>query len=345
MTPISESKRLTNTNYPSRYSRQILFNEIGENGQALLAKSKVAVLGVGALGTVISELLCRAGVGTLMLIDRDCVELSNLQRQVLFEEKDVGNVKAETAKQKLLNINSGINVEAFVVDITHKNISTIIGKPTIIIDCTDNLETRYLLNDYCKKYHIPWIYGGGISSIGNVFMIDNKKGRPCFSCIFPNAKAEGTCDTIGVINSLTTVIASIQANECIKFIVGAEYEKNLLRINVWNNSFDKIIVKQRKSCKVCRAHYEYLEGNKQQNIVKYCSSGQYQIYGEKKELKSLTKRLKKLGKVTSFLGCLHFKINNNNNNGTITLFKDGRCLINAKSIEEAKSAYAKYVGA
>ncbi|MBI3033428.1 ThiF family adenylyltransferase [Candidatus Woesearchaeota archaeon] len=342
---------MDNTDYRERYSRQILYQGIGKKGQQTLQRATIAIIGLGALGSVTAELLVRAGIGKLVLIDRDCVELSNLQRQHLYKQEDIGKPKVIAAKDALFAINPSIAVTSNPVDLTSKNIEALLKSAKIIIDGTDNLATRYLINDYGRKYNKTWIYGGAIASIGTVMVIDNrnnnndaKKSTPCFSCVFPDCQPEGTCDTIGVLNSITTIVGALEANECIKIVLGQEHEQQLIRIdlnnqpigNNSNNRFQTLQVKQRKNCSTCLGHYEYLDGRKLTKNIRFCSSGQFQFYGKKQSLQQVKKRLEKLGKVIFLPGCLHFK--------QVTIFNDGRCLIKAKDLREAKNLYAKYIG-
>jgi len=310
-----------------RYSRQELFDKIGKEGQNLLKKSKVAVIGLGATGSSSAELLARAGIGELILIDRDVVELDNLQRQALYNEDDVGNVKAEAIKNHLGKINSEVKVRALVMDLDYKNINEI--KADLVLDCTDNIETRNLLNEYCHKNRIPWIYSGVIGDNGLVL---NFTGDYCFNCVFDNIKPEllGTCDTRGVLNTIVKVISGIQVNEAIKLLTKQDYSNEMLYFNISNNKLEKYKVKKNNKCKVCNSIYDYLDGKKGNDIVKMCGRGVYQVKGRKFDLTKL--RLE--GKLTKY--CLI--------NKDFTIFNDGRAFIKASSEEKAKSLYSKFIG-
>ncbi|MEK6916268.1 MAG: ThiF family adenylyltransferase [Nanoarchaeota archaeon] len=315
-----------------RYSRQELYQNIGKPGQKKISAASVCVVGIGALGTVASELLVRAGIGEIKLIDRDFIELNNLQRQTLFTESDVGKIKAETASETLKKINSQVNIIPKNLDLTYENIE-VVGKPNVILACTDNMESRFLLNDYALKNNIPFVYGVSVSDKG--YILNVAKGRTCLRCIFKSSTEE-TCDTIGVLNSNTTTIASIMANETIKIILGAGYEKDLIRIDFWKNEFSKIKVSQNPKCPACLGKYEYLFGEKNTTAVKMCGKEIFQLNGDKKNLDDIEKNLKKLGDVKRFKGILHFK--------NITVFEDGRALVKAKNKTEARKIYDKFIG-
>ena len=316
-----------------RYSRQEIFSKIGKKGQEILLDSRIAIIGLGAIGSVCAELLVRAGIGNLVIVDRDLIELSNLQRQSLYDEDGVGKSKAIQAKEKLSKINSGINIKAFPNDLNFENINEIIGKVDLILDCTDNLDTRFLINEYSLKKNIPWIYGGAIEDRGFVLLI--KPGKFCFRCIFNEASNLDTCDTVGVLNTITHSIASIQVNEAIKYLLNEDYEGELIKFDIWNNELKKFKVKRKENCLVCKGNFEYLNGKKGANIIKFCSSGNYQIRNGNIDLNKIKSRLINIGKTDDLGYCLRFN--------NMFIFKD-RTLIKAKSEEEAKSLYSKYIG-
>jgi len=229
-----------------RYSRQELF--IGKANQKKLLKSKVAVIGIGGLGTIVSEQLTRMGIGDIFLFDNDKVELSNLQRQSLFDEKDVGKYKVNAAAKKLKLINSQINVHESKERVG--NIENLLKKKIdLIIDCTDNIKTRKILNGYSKKSKIPVVFCGVAGSKG--FLMVKTKKTPCFECVFPylpnNCKADN-CNTIGIITPLTYFAASLQVAEAIKILLGKEYSKDLILFDVLSGKIEHIKIKKRKGC-------------------------------------------------------------------------------------------------
>ena len=252
-----------------RYSRQILFPCIGEERQRVLMDSSVVVVGCGALGTVSSSYLVRAGIGNIKIIDRDYIEESNLQRQILFDEDDIASnlPKAVAAQRKLRKINSNINIEGIVTDINYSNIEDLTKDADVIIDGTDNFETRFLINDFSVKNNIPWIYGACIGSRGLTMNIIPSK-TPCLRCVFETMPQMGsfpTCDTAGVIGPIASIIASFQVTEAIKIITKdyGSINKTLFEIDVWNNKFKRIDVstlKETNSCPTCKLHnYKFLK--------------------------------------------------------------------------------------
>src|SRR3989338_486747 len=312
-----------------RYSRQILL--LGKEKQDKIIRAKVAIIGVGALGTVAVELSARAGVGELILIDRDVIEESNLQRQLLFTEKDVGKIKAKVAEKKLNAINSSVKIKSYALHLNPENIS-VLKEVDLILDCTDNLKTRFLVNDFCKKEKIPWIYASAIREEGYVMPIFSD--GPCLRCFLREANLE-TCDTVGVLNTTTTAIGALQVNLALKILIREKVDSCLYHLNLRKMEFKKIKVKKDKKCPACRGIYEFLN-QKEKPLMKFCSAGKYQILGKKVKLKEIKKRWNKLGKVVDDGIALRF--------GKIILFADGRALIEAKTEEEAKSLYDKSVG-
>lgn len=324
-----------------RYIRQEIFREIGKKGQKRLAKSTVAIVGMGALGSNSAELLARAGIGSLILIDRDIVELSNLQRQRLFDENDIGKPKALAAKKHLGKINSEIKIDFFIDDLNFENINRIlIARIDLILDCTDNLETRFLINDFSVKNNLSFIYSSAVGSKGYVFDIIPGK-TACLRCFLKEAAQLDTCETAGALNTITNLISSIQANEAIKILLKKDCEKNLLLFDVWKNELLKIKVNKKNDCIACvKSNFEYLNGKKTSKAIKLCGDSIYQIKTKpisKNQFNELKNRLRKIGKVADFGYCISF-------DGKITLFQDGRALVKANDENEAKSSYSKFVG-
>lgn len=327
-----------------RYIRQEILKEVGKKGQQKLREGTIAIVGLGALGSVSAELLARAGIRKLVLVDRDIVELSNLQRQSLFSENDIGKAKALQAKERLKGINSDVAVGSFIDDLNSDNIGKILNekyKADLILDCTDNLETRFLLNDFSLKNNIPLIYSAAVGSKGFVFNSIPKR-TACLRCFLKESPQLDTCETAGVLNTTTNLISSLQANEAIKILLNRDYEKKLMYFDVWQNKLLKVNVNKSKSCIACAKNkFEYLDGKKSPRIVKLCGEGVYQIKAKspmgKGQFSSLKNKLEKIGMVADFGNCTNF-------NGKITIFKDGRALIKAKNSKEAKSVYSKFVG-
>ena len=318
----------------NRYSRQEVFDYIGKNGQKNLSKAKIAIIGIGAIGSQTSSLLARAGIGQLKLIDRDSIELNNLQRQTLFNESDIKKPKSIQAKKHLEKINSSIKITCLNEDLNNEKISELIGKVDLILDCTDNLETRFLINDYSLKNNIPWIYSAGIKSISFLMNIIPKK-TPCFSCVFKQSASPETCQTSGVLNSTTSLIASLQVSEAIKILLKKKPETSLMQIDLEKNTFTKLKIKKRKDCPTCNKEYIYLNSINPQGILKFCSTGNYQIQFKKINLKKLKLNLEKIETVEDLGSCIKFK--------NMLIFEN-RALIKTKSEKEAKTLISKYVG-
>ena len=291
----------------SRYSRQVILQNIGEEGQEKLLNSSVAIVGCGALGTVAANNLARAGVGKILIIDRDFVELNNLQRQMLFDEKDVGAPKAVAAAEKIAGINSDIEVHPIIKDINYTNIEEILNGVDLVIDGTDNIQTRMLINDVCVKNRIPWIYTGAIGTSGMSMNILPDKA--CIRCLYPGIPKAGslpTCDTMGVLNTITVIMGSIETTEAIKILLGfyddiESTNSNLLVYDTWNHSFDSIMVKKNEKCECCgNENYEFIDSDEQEIITSLCGRNAIQITpADPKELslRSIGDKLEKLGTV------------------------------------------------
>ena len=241
-----------------RYSRQTLLREIGPEGQSKIGDSFAIVVGCGALGTHAASLLVRAGVGRTAVVDPDIIEISNLQRQTLFCEEDVGKHKAEVAKRRLAEINSEVGVEGLVDRITVENAERTLKGATVVVDATDNMEARFVMNDACIKLGIPWIYGGAVATAGMVFA--TTRNGPCLRCIFPKLPPKGelpTCDTVGIVNSLPSIVASMEVTEALKIILGEEPTPELMVIEVWSGDIQKIEVRKNPECMTCGRHEYY----------------------------------------------------------------------------------------
>ncbi len=236
----------------SRYSRQVLLPEIGPRGQEQLADARAVVVGCGALGTHSLSFLVRAGVGSVTVVDRDIVEMTNLQRQTLFQESDVGRPKAEAAEGRLREVNSEIVIKGTVIEVTETNVEGLVSGATVVVDATDNMETRYIVNDACVRLGIPWIYGGAVGVSGMVMAV--VKGGPCLRCVFPNPPPPGqlpTCNTVGIVNTLPSIVASIQVTEAFKLMMGREHTRELMVLDVWNQEIQKVKVARDPACAAC----------------------------------------------------------------------------------------------
>lgn len=244
---MNSSKLRTCTLAQEKYSRQTILKEIGFEGQEKLERSKVVIIGLGALGTHAAELLARAGIGHLKLIDADKIELSNLQRQTLFTEKDLEKNKAETAGKRLKEINSLVKIQAKKIFITKKNLNEL-KNSDLVLDCTDNLETRFLINDFCRNEKLPWIYASCVKTSGYVMPIF--PSGPCLGCFLKSVNLDSAC-TLGILNTLPTSIAAIQTTLAIKILIGEKVDPELYYLNLWKMELKKLKVKRNKNCKVC----------------------------------------------------------------------------------------------
>jgi molybdopterin/thiamine biosynthesis adenylyltransferase len=342
------------TELSSRYSRQILFGDIGIEGQQRLTENLAVILGCGALGTVHAEALCRAGVGRLRIIDRDFVEESNLQRQTLFTEDDARAVlpKAVAAQRRLGQINSEVRVEALVADINANNIESLVQGATCILDATDNFETRFLINDAAIKHQIPWVYGAAVGSYG-VSMTVLPRQTPCLRCVLEKLPAPGsspTCDTAGVLSPIVNVIASVQVAEALKILSGniRRINRRMLCFDVWENSYRQIEianVRDEGDCPCCQLRrFEFLEGVGNSAATTLCGRDSVQIsvrQGSGLNLKELAQRLKAVGKVQINEFLLRLTVDQ----FEIAVFPDGRGIVRGtKDAHVARSLYAKYVG-
>jgi molybdopterin/thiamine biosynthesis adenylyltransferase len=335
-----------------RYSRQILFRGLGERGQQRLLASTVVIVGCGAIGAATAGLLTRAGVGRIRIIDRDFVEPSNLQRQTLFDEQDarLALPKAVAAERKLRAINSGVAIEGFVADLDPRNAKELLAGFDLILDGTDNFETRFLINDLSVKLRCPWIYAAAVGSYGLTMTIRPQR-TPCLACLLENrengAGLEETCDTIGVLGPVVNLIASLQSAEALKLLAGREdtLHSRLLSCDVWTGRFQSIQVKPAADCRACVRHdFRYLEGEAQPHIT-MCGRDSVQIHERNRslDLNSLHDRLVRTAldvRHNEFL--LRFRVPPYE----MTVFADGRAILKGSTDPAiARSLYSRYIGA
>ncbi len=330
-----------------RYSRQIRFAGIGEQGQQSLLDARVAVAGCGALGSFQAGALARAGVGFLRIIDRDYVELSNLQRQWLFDECDVeqGMPKAAAAARKIAGINADIRVEPLVADLTPSNVEELLDGVDLILDGTDNFETRYLINDFAVDRGIPWIYGAAVGSYGITMPIIPGK-TTCLRCIYPDPPggAQPTCETAGVLGTVTALIASLQVSEAIKTLCGVEPTRKITTVDVWTGEIRQVAQPGPvPECPTCgRREFPYLTGQRRAP-VSLCGQNAVQIHERARplELRDLAAKLAPLGPVRSNEFALRFEAPPY----LLTIFPDGRAIIKGTTdVGVARSLYARYIG-
>jgi adenylyltransferase/sulfurtransferase len=345
---------MTTDSFLERYSRQTRFHGIGETGQNRLLHSRVLLCGCGALGTVLANVLVRAGVGHLRLVDRDFLETSNLQRQMLFDENDVaGNLpKAEAAARKLAAINSSVIVEPVVADIDRSNVLELAKDADLILDGTDNFEIRYLLNDVAVKLGKPWVYGGCIGSHGLTMTILPQQ-TPCLRCVFqepPGPGEVGTCETVGVLAPIVNLVAGFQAAEALKILAGRgeQINRDLVYVDVWDNNWKRIkinSIRETQSCPCCQERrFDWLEGGLGSQTSRLCGRNAVQVSQHRAtnlNFEELARNLGALGKVTFNRFLLKFRADGHD----FTVFPDGRAIIKGTSdVERARVLYAKYIG-
>jgi len=335
-----------------RYSRQILFREIGREGQEKLLNSRVLIVGCGALGASHAEMLSRAGVGKLRIVDRDFVEFTNLQRQTLFKEEDAEQrlPKAAAAKKRIAEINSEVEVEEIVADVNNSNVESLIKDCDLVIDGTDNFLIRYLVNDACVKHDKTWIYGAAVSSYGTTMTIVPGE-TPCLRCIFediPDAGSSPTCDTSGVIMPIIASISAVQVTEAIKLLIGDtdSLHRSLIQFDLWANDWHRIRLNERNpDCKCCGRHeYEFLNAESQEFSAVLCGRNAVQIAPPRAvdlDLKSFAGRLSSSMPVKQNEYLVRFESNGNE----VTVFRDGRAIVKGTDdISVARSIYAKFIG-
>lgn len=335
-----------------RYSRQILFQPIGAIGQEKLARGRVTLIGCGALGASHAEIMARAGVGRLRIVDRDFVEFSNLQRQTLYSEADAFSrlPKAIAAKNRLAEINSEVETEAIVADVNYSNIESLIEDCDLILDGTDNFQVRYLINDACVKLDKPWIYGAAVSSYGATMTIIPQQ-TPCLRCIFeemPGAGSAPTCDTAGVIQPIIANVSAIQTTEALKFLTGnyEQLHKSLMQIDVWQNDWRKIkLGKPNPDCETCgKRNFEFLDADSAEFTAVLCGRDAVQIHPPRAtqiDLPQLAAKLKNLGEVKQNEYLLRLIIDDYE----LTVFRDARAIIRGTDdVSTARSVYARFVG-
>ena len=335
--------------FEERYSRQVLFAAIGSKGQESLCASRVAVVGCGATGSTLASLLARAGIGYLRIIDRDFVEPSNLQRQSLFDEKDAAESipKAVAAAAKIASFNSDVKVDSQVIDLRPENAGAILGGVDLLLDGTDNFETRYLINDYAVKNSVPWIYTAAVASYATTMNILPGE-TACLSCVFPEEPrgAVETCDTAGILNSAVNFAVSVAATEALKLLSGAKasLRRTLLSYDLWLNQRAEIAAgKPAEGCRTCvRREFVHLAGEGRPQIT-LCGRNSVQIHEHSRpvDLVEMSQRLTPHGRVRQNGFMLKFS----KDPYELTLFPDGRAIIKGTTDPAiARSFYARYIG-
>jgi len=333
-----------------RYSRQMLFRPIGEVGQKKLQQSSVCIIGMGALGTVLANHMVRAGVGFVRMVDRDYVEQSNLQRQMLYDEDDVRESlpKVVAAERKLRKVNSSVQLEAIVADVSLHNIEQLLNGIDLVLDGTDNFQTRYLLNDACWQRGIAFVYGGAVSSRGmSALFIPGK--TPCLRCFIQSADSTGqTCDTVGVIAPVVDIVASYQAVEALKYVVGAgeQQRESVVTFDIWHNQYYELkFNKPRLDCPCCGTkQYPALHEQEQDMIVTLCGRETVQFTSRGSlDIRMWKERLEGIATAVRFNPYL-LKVELSEGE-RLVLFADGRVLVQGtEDLVRARTIYARYIG-
>ncbi|MGW6192715.1 thiazole biosynthesis adenylyltransferase ThiF [Bacillus cereus] len=337
----------------NRYSRQELFSPIGGEGQQKIREKHVLIIGAGALGSANAEMFVRAGVGTVTIVDRDYVDWSNLQRQQLYAESDVENnlPKAVAAKKRLEEINSEVRVEALVQDVTAEELEELVTNVDVIIDATDNFETRFIVNDISQKYSIPWVYGACVGSYGLSYTIMPGK-TPCLSCLLQSIPLGGaTCDTAGIISPAVSLVVSHQVTETLKLLV-EDYDSlrdGLVSFDVWKNEYSCMNVQKlrKHNCLSCgeQALYPYLNKENTSKTAVLCGRNTVQIRPPHKEEMNFEQYKELLNNRVNDLKVNPYLLSFSVEEKRLVAFKDGRVLVHGtKDISEAKTIYHRYFG-
>lgn len=342
--------------HDDRYSRQIRFARIGKKGQASIGASRIAIVGMGALGSVLSQHLVRAGVGYVRVIDRDVIEWSNLQRQMLYTEQDAADLlpKAEAAAKRLRAMNSSIRIEPVAADLTAANAEELLAGVDLVLDGSDNFTVRYLVNDFSLMHHVPWIYGGAVGAAG-MTMTFIPGETACYRCLFPDPPPPGTtdtCETAGVISPIIDVIASVQATEALKLLSGnvGSLHRTLFQVDLWNHSWLPLDMShaKRDDCPACsQKHYEFLEHIEQETVaVALCGRDSVHLTPGRSaialNLESLAAQLSSAGRISRNAYLLKVNLPGNM---TFVLFQDGRAIVQGtEDPTKARSIYAELLG-
>lgn len=334
---------------PSRYAKQVLVAGFGAEGQRRVSGARVVVVGTGALGCAQAELLVRAGVGHVTVVDRDFVELGNLHRQILFDEQDARDAlpKAEAAARRLRALNSEVEIRPRIADVNPGNVEQLLDGADVVLDATDNAEARYLVNDACVKHGRPWVYGGALGVEGTVMAVVPGHG-PCLRCLFDDPPPPGTlptCDMLGVLNVAPVMTASLQVTEALKLLLGKPTFPGALTYELWSSSFRAVKVARNPDCPCCSGRrFEFLEGRGASAATSLCGRNAVQIRPEGTQvldLDGLAARLAGAGKVTFNGFLLRLEVGEH----ALHVFADGRAIVKGTDDPAAARAlYARYVG-
>ncbi len=327
-----------------RYARHTVLPEIGERNQSKLGKSCVAVFGLGALGSTMTDALARTGIGTLKIVDRDYVELSNLNHQVLYGESDIGVPKAEAAEERIEEINSEVDVKSEVLDIGLDNVEDLIDDVDLVLDGTDNMEVRYQINDACVKNGIPWIYTAVLGTYGMTLNIIPGK-TACLRCLIPERPSAGsmeTCESAGILFSLPRIMGNIAATEAVKFLVGESFRSDLLTLELWDFEVERTEIERRDGCKSCvEKRFESLESEGDMT-TELCGRNAVQVTPSQEvdlDLEKFEQRFEDAERKGKKLLKIHLE------KYSLNVFKDGRVIVEGtEDPKKARSLYSQYIG-
>ena len=330
-----------------RYSRQVILPQIGKEGQRKLSAGKVILVGCGGTGGAIAQYLVRAGIGKLTILDRDVVEESNLHRQILFKEKDIGGPKAYLAAMKLKAVNSDAEVAGLAEDFSPANAEELVSAADLVMDGTDNLETRFLINDACVKLGKPWVYVGAVATYGMMALLNAYQG-PCLRCFLPNVPKAGavpTCSTAGVINTIPGIMGAMAATEAVKFLTGQKGSGRLVMYDVWGDEHHSVALTKRPDCPCCgKRRFDHLDVPVQTKVTVLCGQDGVQITPPRPaelDLEKMAGTLKEMGTVEQHRLWLIFQAGAHR----LTVFKNGRVLVSGTNDEKtARALYSKYIG-
>lgn len=330
-----------------RYSRQVILPQIGKEGQRRLSAAKVLLVGCGGTGGAIAQLLVRAGIGKITLLDRDVVEESNLHRQLLFDQKDIGCPKAYLAAEKLKAVNPETEIVGIAEDFSALNAENLVREADIVMDGTDNMETRFVVNDACVKLGRPWIYVGAVATYGMMAFLDASSGA-CLRCFLPNIPDAGTvptCQTAGVLNTIPGIMGAMAATEAIRFLVGERPSGKLIIHDVWSGQYNQVGLAKRQDCPCCvKRKFSFLDMPIRTKVTALCGSDSVQLMPPRAtslDLAKLASALKRIGRVDERDLWMLF----DDGKHRLTIFRNGRVLVSGTSDEKtARALYSKYIG-
>jgi molybdopterin/thiamine biosynthesis adenylyltransferase len=330
-----------------RYSRQVILPQLGKEGQRKLSAGKILLVGCGGTGGAIAQYLVRAGIGRLTILDRDVVEESNIHRQLLFDDRDIGCPKAYLAAEKLKAVNPETTVVGIAEDFSSLNAEELVRDTDVVMDGTDNMETRFVINDACVKLGRPWVYVGAVATYGMMAFLDASSGA-CLRCFLPNIPDAGsipTCQTAGVLNTIPGIMGAMAATEALKFLLGQKPSGKLTIYDVWTGQYHSVGLAKRQDCPCCgKRSFSFLEAPFRTRFTTLCGSDSVQLMPPKAtslDLAKMASALRKIGRVDERQLWLLF----DDGKYRLTIFRNGRVLVSGTGDEKtARALYSKYIG-